>query len=305
MYEITNSNENKDLVGTRHESRQFYLDLYGDFESQLDEPILYPSPERNDIFILDFAQQPSGLKAHGAEKLIATTRTKAFGYAAPRFGHASEAIAMLCELYNKRGIFFAAASVQVTAHQAVTSAYKGCELRFVKIPAMPTLNAWISKWAKEFGCTALPFGLANSPLVTAGLVAMCDRHTQKYGEPVSFYCATSTGTMVRALQIGWPNSQAYSAAVARNIKRGEKGEAEMFSYHKSFYKASDYIPKFDTTATYDAKVYKSFIDTAESGSIFINVGSDKQIESRVNTIPDWQNINGVREWGDQWAFNHL
>lgn len=302
MYEITESNQNKDkcLDG---DSKEYYLQLYGSFKSKLPAPSFYPSPERSDIFILDFAKGPCGLKAYGAEKLIATIDNELLGYAAPRVGHAAEAIAMLSEMYGKKTVFFAAASKQVTAHQSVVKAY-GCDLRFAKIPAMTTLNAWIRKWAKRFDGVALPFGLADTPMVTAGLVNMCEDHSMVHGEPSEFYCAVSTGTMIRALQLGWPNAKAVGVAVARNIKDGEKGEADVITYHKSFYKPSDFIPEFLTTSTYDAKAYKRFIDEGAPGAIFINVGSDHQIESRLIDLDGWENVDAVKEWGDLEAFDH-
>ena len=133
---------------------------------------------------------------------------------------------------------------------------------------------------------------------------MCENHRLIYGEPTEFYCAVSTGTMIRALQIGWPNADAKGVAVARNIKDGEKGNADVVSYHRSFYQKSEYMPEFNTTTTYDAKAYKRFIDEGKPGAIFINVGSDKQIENRLSEISNWKDINGIREWGDQSAFNY-
>ena len=155
---------------------------------------------------------------------------------------------------------------------------------------MPCLNSWIRDWANKFGGIALPFGLANTPEVTAGLVNMCENHSMIHGEPTEFYCAVSTGTMIRALQIGWPNAKAVGVAVARNVKDGEKGEADVVTYHRTFYQSSEFKPKFNTTATYDAKAYKRFIDEAKPGAIFINVGSDEQIESRLNLVSNCRNI---------------
>lgn len=306
VYEITESKLNKDIIDglDKKESKEYYLKMFGNFKSKLPSPDFYPSPERDDIFILDFAKGPCGLKAYGAEKLIATLDSDMVGYAAPRVGHAAEAIAMLSEMYDKRAIFFAAASKQVTPHQAVVLGYKKCHLRFARIPAMPTLNAWIRKWAMDFGAVALPFGLANTPLLTASLVNMCEEHAIINGEPVEFYCAVSTGTMIRALQIGWPNSKAIGVAVARNLKLGEKGNAKVVSYHKSFYQKSDYLPAFATTSTYDAKAYKLFIEQAKPGAVFINVGSDEQIEKRLVKVPHWQKIKSEREWGDLGDFSY-
>lgn len=306
IYDVTNSTKNKDLPGNygKYEAKSYYLRLYGDFKSQLPQPDFYPSPERSDIFILDFAKGPCGLKAYGAEAFIARLPNKLMGYAAPRVGHAAEAIAMLTEMYDKKSVFFAAASSELTPHQAVVLGYKNCDLRFVKIPAMPCLNSWIRDWSNKFNAIALPFGLANTPEVTAGLVNMCENHSMIYGEPTEFYCAVSTGTMIRALQIGWPNAKAVGVAVARNIKDGEKGEADVVTYHRTFYQSSEFEPKFNTTATYDAKAYKRFIDEAKPGAIFINVGSDKQIENRLTNIKDWKNINASRNWGDQTCFTY-
>jgi len=306
MYEVTTSKKNKDIPSKNDilEAKEYYLKLYGNFKSVLPYPEFYPSPERDDIFILDFAKGPCGLKAHGAEKLIATLPSNLMGYASPRVGHASEAIAMLAETYGKKAVFFAGASKQVTEQQAVVLGYKNCDLRFVRIPAMPALNSWIRKWALKFDAVALPFGLADTPIVTAGLISMCENHSLMHGEPTEFYCSVSTGTMIRALQIGWPNSKPNGVAVARNIKDGEKGYAKVTSYHKSFYKASDYIPEFHTTETYDAKAYKVFIEHGKPGAVFINVGSDRQITQRLKKVDDWQSIDAVREWNDMEAFSY-
>jgi hypothetical protein len=306
IYHVPVSDINKDIPKNMSlgRAKEMYLDEYGSFKSLLPFPAFYRCKDRPSVFILDFAKGPCGLKAYGAEKLIANLEHDTVAYAAPRVGHAPEAIAYLCEKYNKRGVFFAAASQEITPHQAVVLGYKGCELRFVRIPAMPTMNCWIKRWAAEYGAIALPFGLSGVKEVTAALVAMCEEHIILNGEPPEFYCAVSTGTMIRALQIGWPNALAYGVAVARNMKAGEIGEARVHSYHKSFYKKADKMPYFETTGSYDAKAYDHFLNNARPGSVFINVGSDKQIEKRLEFVPGWQNINAKREWGDMEAFSY-
>lgn len=303
-YEITTSKGNKDLPQGMNlaVAKQYYLGLYGSFVSMLPFPEFYECPDKDDVYILDFAQGPCGLKAYGAEKLIATCPDKTLGYASPRVGHAPEAIAMLAEMYNKKAVFFAAASSEITPHQAVVLGYKTSDLRFVRIPAMPCLNSWIRAWAEKFDAIALPFGLANTPMVTAGLVNLCEQHSLVYGEPTEFYCAVSTGTMIRALQIGWPRAKAVGVAVARNMKDGEIGNAEVTSYHKTFYQEADNPPPFDTTMSYDAKAYRTFIEQSKPGAVFINVGSDEQITKRLSRVKNWQKINAEREWGDQNAF---
>ena len=174
---------------------------------------------------------------------------------------------------------------------------------------MPALNANIRKWAAKYGALALPFGLANIPEVTAGIVQMADRvckmairnglfHIDRDGPP-EFYCAVSTGVMIRALQIGWPRSKAIGIAVARNMKDGEIGDAHVTSYHKSFNVKADVQPPFESTAQYDAKAYDTFIKNSIPGSIFINVGKDKSIwEDHLRAITKYPNVQSNREWGD-------
>lgn len=298
MYKITQSNENFDLVGSREKSKKYYLELRGNFKSKLPIPKLIKSPERKELLVLDFSTGPCGLKAYGAEQLIAGATTK-MGYAAPRVGHASEAIAFLCELYKKQCVFFAPASYEVSAHQYVVTGYKGCELRFAKIPAMTTLNAWIRAWANKFGYQALPFGLSRLELVTAGLVNIFN---SSIDPPKEVWCAVSTGTMIRAIQIAWSRSKVFGVAVARNIHDGEIGEANVVSYHRDFYAKADRVPEINTTMTYDAKAYEIFLNSASKGAVFINVGSDAQIESQLGKLKNRTLINSTREWGDLSAF---
>ena len=305
-YDVTSDTTNFDIpVGVnRHQAKEYYMNRFGNFVSKLPSPVVFAAPERDDIFIIDYSQGPCGFKAYCAEKMVSEVpKDVILGYAAPRVGHAPEAIAFLAEMYDLEAVFFAPSSKQVSAHQAVVRAYDA-DLRFVRIPAMPCLNSWIRDWAKEVGGAALPFGLSHSPDVTAGMVAQADTIGKTHGFPPEFYCAVSTGTMIRGLQIGWPDAKPVGVAVARNIKKGEIGDGNVTSYWKHFYKGSDYMPEFDTTSTYDAKCYKRFIDEAKPGSYFINVGSDKQIEHRLNQLPGWEAEHSFREWGDQSAFEY-
>ena len=312
MYKIDKATSwNNDFVNARADSRLelrqrsqgHYLKMSEEFSTRLELPQIYSAKERDDIFILDFAPTGAGLKAFAAEQFLSELKEDVVGYAAPRVGHAAESIARVCNLYGKRAVFFAPASQQVSAHQAVVTAYSNCELRFARVPAMPTLNSWIRAWALQHGYKALPFGLAKTPGVTAGIVKICDIYSMLYGEPTEFHCAVSTGTLIRGLEIGWPKAKGFGTAVARNMKEGETGDCDVVSYHRDFYKISDYIPSFDTTNYYDAKAYKRFIDNAKPGAVFINVGSDKNIDSLLDLCDDWQHIHSFREWGDKGAFD--
>lgn len=305
QFTITTDKTNKDIpLGMDLlQAKQYYTDMYGEFSPKL------PQPEEcldrfEDKWILRCDWSPAGFKAFAAEKVISEVQEDTLVYCAPRVGHAPEAICVLAGMYGKKVVFFCPASKEVSNHQAVLSTYPNVELRFIKIAAMPTLNVYAKRWAAANGAKYLPFGLSGVPQVTAGIVNLCNRITNRIGEPSEFYCATSTGTMIRGLQIGWPNATPVSVAVARNIHEGEIGRADVISAEIPFLRPvkPHELPPFPTTATYDAKAWNRFVTEGKPGSIFINVGADKVLEERLG-MADKSKIRSQREWGDMGDMN--
>lgn len=306
MFTVTDDTTNKDLyLGMdRHSGREYYYDLWGSFESKFDAPHVEKYKDR---YILRADLAPGGLKAFGGERVIAESPCDTMVYVAPRQGHAPDAIAAIALKYNKKCVFFMPASKQVSDHQGAIFAYPNVEVKFFKTAAMPMLNSYAKKWAEEHGAQYLPFGLAGVEMVTAGLVNMCRNVTKTLGhEPSEIYCAVSTGTMVRALQIGWPKATPYGIAVARNIHKGEIGDAIVESATIPFLKrteAADRMP-CPSTGAYDAKAWDLFDKQGAPGSIFINVGSDAQIVRNLDMV-NRDAINSQREWNDlgDWCEN--
>lgn len=282
----------------RHDAREYYRELWGNFNSKISTPVINLYKDLRYILRADLA--PGGLKAFGAERVVAESPYDTLVYCAPRQGHAMDAISMLAQMYNKKVVFFCPSSKRVSDHQAALFAYPHVDMRFIKIAAMPVLNSYAKKWASENNAQFLPFGLSGHPMVTAGLVNMCDTISAQLGhEPSEIWCAVSTGTMTRACQIGWPDSKAYGVAVARNIHKGEKGEAQITSATMPFLKPhpqSKDVP-FPTTAAYDAKAWFDFDKNGAAGSIFMNVGADAHINRNLALV-DVDKVNSFREWGD-------
>ena len=298
-YTIDSNQYNKDIpLGMdRASALTYYLELWGNFKRKILPPVVQPF---GDKWILRADLAPGGLKAFGGERVIAETDKDTLVYCAPRQGHAPDAIAMLAEMYNKKCVFFSPASKKVSNHQGSLLAYPHVDMRFIKIAAMPVLNAYAKKWAARNHGAYLPFGLTGVPVVTAGLVNMAQEVVQIIGsEPTEIWCAVSTGTMIRALQIGWPKADAYGVAVARNIHEGEIGEAKVVSATVPFL-TPDKIAKdmpFPTTAAYDAKAWKLFVENGKPGSIFINVGSDDHINRNLSKV-DLAMVDSERSWHD-------
>ena len=268
------------------------------------DPVIHDfgTPVRNAStkFVLRADLAPAGLKAYGAEKFVHDCASDTLAYVAPRVGHAPGALASLARKFGKKCVFFCPASKKASEHQAATLGYGNVELRFVRIAAMPVLNSYARQWAERNGATFVPFGMAGVASVTAGIVNLCKRVSWQLGhDPTAAVCAVSTGTMIRALEIGWPEAELYGMAVARNMKAGETGRAIITSHEFPFLKREkkEYMPPFPSTANYDAKAWSLFEMLDIPGSIFINVGSDLSIEERLDEV-DREAIDSCRDWGD-------
>lgn len=299
MFNVKTNSVNKDVPYgmTLRQARDHYVSMWGTFSSRIDDPVIQ---NYCDKYILRADLAPGGLKAFGGERVIAETDKDTLVYCAPRQGHAPDAIAMLAELYNKKVVFFCPASKQASNHQAALTAYKHVTLKFVKIAAMPVLNSYAKKWAEENDALYLPFGLSGVGTVTAGLVNMARNVSRQLGkDPTEVWCAVSTGTMTRALQIGWPYSTHFGVAVARNMHDGEVGIAKLVSASIPFLKAHPAALKMPvpSTAAYDAKAWDLFNEYGKPGSIFINVGSDAHINRNLSTV-DINSIHSQRAWHD-------
>jgi hypothetical protein len=304
VFSITDDDSNKDLIMNmdRHAGREYYLDMWGSFESRFGSPVVEKYKDR---YILRADLAPGGLKAFGGERVIAESKYDTMVYCAPRQGHAPDAIAMIAKEYGKKCVFFMPASKKVSDHQGSLFAYDHCDMRFFKIAAMPVLNSYAKKWAQENKAQYLSFGLTGVPTVTAGLINMCRNISNDIGkDPTEIYCAVSTGTMIRALQIGWPDATPKGIAVARNIHKGERGDAILESATMPFLKrtpVADTMP-IPTTGAYDAKAWELFEREGKPGSIFINVGADEHIVRNLEKV-NIDNINSQREWHDMGDWN--
>jgi hypothetical protein len=180
------------------------------------------------------------------------------------------------------------ASKKISLHQACCIE-RGAIPMFKRIAAMPNLNKAAADWAKENGAFFVPLGLRHE-LVTAGIVKVAS----KIPAPEEVYVAISTGVLSRALQIAWPKAKFNCVAVARNLKAGELGRAQVISEPLDFQDAEkpENLPPFPTVNTYDGKVYKYVPKYSGRDIIFWNVGTepvlrDQTIYDRVNSNVKW------------------
>lgn len=177
---------------------------------------------------------------------------------------------------------------KVSLHQACCIE-QGAIPIFKRIAAMPILNIYAKEWAHENNAFFVPLGLKHE-LATAAIV----HAASKIDPPDEVYVAISTGVLSRALQIAWPKAKFTCIAVARNLKEGELGRAEVISEPLPFTtpEKSRNLPPFPNIATYDGKVWKYIPKNSGKNILFWNVGKEPELTN----IDIYSNIDSYRKW---------
>jgi hypothetical protein len=234
-----------------------------------------------------------GAKARFGSLLISQVKEKELVYVAPRFGMAAISIAYLASIYGKKVTLFMPAAKEVSEHQLV-AIEMGCRPIFRKIAAMPVLNGYANKYARDNGAFFIPLGLKHE-LVTAVAVRVIHDFFSDVEHPANMWSVISTGVLTRALQIALPKTNFHAVAVARNIQQGELGRAKFYSYSKPFSAKSGYIPQeFDCADNYDAKGYHIMRTFGKPGDYFFNVAGNiapaKLRPSEVDSQRAWREV---------------
>jgi hypothetical protein len=274
---------NADLVG---KSLQYYIDLIGDYVSPYPDPVVTThegvSVVRDDMI--------TGTKVRGGDLLAARVEQERMVYVQPRTGLAGVSLLDVCRRRNKKLTLWMPASKKISNHQAVCIE-QGCDARFARIAAMPVLNKYAKDWSEEFGHFFIPLGLKHE-FVTAGII----QAALTIPEPDEVWTVCSTGVLTRALQIAYPNAVFHAVAVARNMKAGELGRAEVISAPEAFQKGikPEEEPPFPSVNTYDGKAWRYIPKNTGRKVLFWNVGAQPVLND--DTIYD--STNSYRDWGD-------
>jgi hypothetical protein len=271
--------------------RQWFLDVTKEWKDPLPSPVITEhggiSVVRDDLI--------NGSKCRFADLLVQTIKEDTLVYVQPRVGLAGVSILNIAKRYGKKVVLFMPSSKEISHHQAVCIE-RGAIPKFRRIAAMPNLNKIAKEWAERNNAKFIPLGLKHELVV-----ACAARVAMNIGPgPEVCFVATSTGVLVRGLQIGWPNTKFYAVTVARNMKAGELGNAEPIIEPLEFAQSEkkENIPPFETVKTYDAKVWKyarEYKDQNPEQSVLMwNVGMDPTLENP-KVIED---TDSYRAWGE-------
>lgn len=273
--------------------RQWFIDITKDWQDPYGLPIVEEHEGikvvRDDLMV--------GSKCRFADLLMQSIKEDTVVYVQPRVGLAGVSILEAAKRYGKKVVLFMPSSKEISLHQACTIE-RGAIPKFRRIAAMPNLNLIAAKWAEENNAKFIPLGLKHD-LVVACAARVAMNLAEVHGQPTACYVATSTGVLVRGLQIGWPDSHFLAVTVARNMKSGELGRAVPIIEMKEFQAAEDKdkMPPFPTVRTYDAKVWKY----AKAGKMMNpnanvwmwNVGKEPELKDPII----YDTTNSYREWG--------
>lgn len=229
-----------------------------------------------------------GTKARAGDLLASRCPSETMVYCQPRTGLAGVSLLDCAKAHGKQVVLFMPSSKKMS-HTQACCIERGAQVYFHRIAAMPNLNKKAKEYAEKHGYYFIPLGLRHE-LATAAIV----HAASQIPEPDEVYVAISTGVLNRALQIAWPNAKFHCIAVARNLKSGELGRADVQSEPLAFTSSekTENLPPFPSIDTYDGKVWKYIPKNTGRNILFWNVGTEPSLQD--DTI--YGRIDSYREW---------
>lgn len=279
---------NRDVgLMSMEEAKDYYLEMCEDWTPYNPPPEVRThdgvSVVRDDLII--------GTKTRAGDLLAHKIKNDTLVYCQPRVGLAGVSLCDVAKHHGKQVILFMPACKEISHHQACCIE-QGATPIFRKIAAMPNLNLYAKEHAAEHGHAFIPLGLKHE-YATAGIIYAAS----SIPEPDEVYVATSTGVLTRALQIAWPHAKFISVAVARNMKEGELGRADVISEPLPFARDEkpENLPPFPTVNSYDAKVWKYIPKDGKINRLMWNVGGEpplknSQIIKETDSQREWKEI---------------
>ena len=276
---------NLDLEGGR--DLNYYLEMTKDYKPDF----TFSIKQLEGFNVIDDGEFQYGTKAKMGDFYMSQVKKDSIVYCAPRTGFAPYSLTHLAKKYNKKLILFMPASKAASEHQ-LRVIEDGATPIFIKTPAMPTLNAWAKKFAKDINAEFAPFGLKHELVVAGGVRIFHEAFKDKNINEM--WTVFSTGVLSRTLQIALPNAAFNAVAVARNVQPGELGRARFYTHTKEFLKPADIDTPFDCIKTYDAKGWEYMKKYGKEGDWFWNVARNMP---KATIKPS--DVDSERQWGDK------
>lgn len=292
---------NNHVVDGKHlELDQFGREWFLEATKNWRDPLPLPMVTEHDGIKVVRDDLINGSKCRFADLLVQSIKEDTLVYVQPRVGLAGVSILNIAKRYGKKVVLFMPSSKKISHHQAVCIE-RGAIPKFRRIAAMPNLNAAAKAWAEKNGAKFIPLGLKHELVVACAARVAMNISAHYNTAPDVCFVATSTGVLVRGLQIGWDKTEFFAVTVARNMKAGELGRARPIVEPLAFQQTEkkENLPPFPTVNTYDAKVWKyakEFKAANPNLNVWVwNVGQepdllDKTIVGKINSYREWNEV---------------
>jgi hypothetical protein len=197
--------------------------------------------------------------------LIQSNPNSEWVYASPAFGYAQIALAHCCAMIGVKATIFTAQRKELHA-RTLRAEEAGAKIVMIPNGYLSVVQFRARTYAKEVGASLVPFGV-DHPQAIAEFSKVAVAMPIK---PREVWACAGSGTLSRALQSAWPESEFNAVQVGAkcNVDR-----AKLWKALEKFEQPSKIIPPFPSCSNYDAKVWSFIQEHGSDGALFWNVGA--------------------------------
>lgn len=251
-----------------HCQKKKYLKLAGDWQDKEPAPVV---EEHEGFLVIRDDLLPYGAKSRYCDKLISEIEQEEIVFGGSNsVGWGPVSMAYLCKKYNKKFTCFYAKRKEPNIYQQ-TVLDLGANIEWVNMGMLTVTLSRARKYTEESPETRLNIGLGlEHEINTACLVKVLDDLNL---DPPEVWSVGSSGSLNRAMQIAFPNAEAFVVQTGHEMSEREIGRATRFVSPYKYDKAvkKDELPPFPSVPHYDSKCWSFMKQYAKPGALFYNV----------------------------------
>ena len=208
---------------------------------------------------------PGGSKMRYMLPYLAGRPEREIVYASPAVGYAQIALAHVCAMLGKQATIFVA--MRKNPHERTLRA-KAAGAKIYQVPCgyMTVVSARAREYCADRGAYLVPFGV-NVP---EAIEHFATAARQIPFVPAEVWACSGSGSLVRGLQMAWPNAKFNAVRVGA---MPDVGRAKLWTAPEKYEQKARTPPPFPSCDNYDAKVWQFMGANAADGALIWNVGA--------------------------------
>lgn len=220
-----------------------------------------------------------GTKQRAIVSYMESNPAKKFIYAGPTTGYAQVALAYAASLTNKKAILYLTKQTPRTNLTSYALTFNSVELHEIPNANLKQLQHKAEEYHKKNKDTHMfSFG-GYDEVYMKELLNMLKKSMPKdllKNNPKRIWLVGGSATITNVLYKLFPKSNFVIVQVGKKIWPDQIDEkrTKLIISDEKFNKVAQYQPPYPTVATYDAKLWKYFIDDPQEGDYIWNVGKD-------------------------------